>query len=173
MSNNIFLSLIAIIAISTTGFIFIKEKDKPVDTRPGMAHKDEGRKHVAEGSKQYGGQEPPTSGDHGSSVPWQQYNQEIPDSNVIHNMEHGGVYVSYRPDLPADQIAQLKALFFKPYSSELFAPNKVILAPRAANDAPIILSSWKRSEKFSNYDELKFINYYKKNVGKSPEPTAS
>ena len=169
MNSKIFYGVLALLVVGFFGFAVVnKEPEKP---RPGVAHSENGRKHVQ--AKEYGGDEPPTSGDHAEPLAWQVYDQEIPDANVIHNMEHGGVYISYRPDLPKDQIEKIKALFSKPYSNPSFSPIKAIVAPRAENKAPIVMSSWTRSETFNAFSEQAMIDYYLKNIGKSPEPGAS
>lgn len=169
MNSKILYGVMALVVVGFFAFaIANKEPEKP---RPGLAHEDKGRTHVQ--SKEYGGDEPPTSGDHASPLAWQVYDQEVPDANVIHNMEHGGVYISYRPDLPKDQIAKIKALFSKPYLNAKFSPIKAVVAPRAEDKAPIVMSSWTRSESFQTFDEAKMIEYYLANIGKSPEPGAS
>lgn len=173
MSNKVFVTIIAVLVIGTSGYVVIKKKNTPESPRPGTTQVDKGRKHVADGTKSYGGLEPPTSGDHSSPVPWQAYDQEIPDINVIHNLEHGGVYISYRPDLPADQIAKIKGLFSKPFSNKGFSPSKAVIAPRTANGSPIIMSSWNRNMKLDSFDQEKMMDYYLRNVGKAPEGTAS
>lgn len=173
MSNKVFITIIAVLALGAVGFIIFN--DKPEPERPGVVQEDKGRQHVqgTENNPSIGG-EPPTSGDHASSpLPWQAYDQEIPDASAVHNMEHGGVYISYRPDLPADQIGKIKGVFTSPFWRSGFSPNKVIIAPRAANDSPIIMSSWTRNLKLDNFDEERMVEYYLRNIGKSPEPTAS
>lgn len=169
MSNKFFYGFLALVVVGFLGFVITnKEPEKP---RPGIEHSDNGRKHVQ--SKEYGGEEPPTSGDHAEPLAWQVYDQEVPDANVIHNMEHGGVYISYRPDLPKDQIEEIKALFSKPYSNKSFSPIKAVVAPRSENKAPIVMSSWTRSETLNAFNEQAMIDYYLRNIGKSPEPGAS
>jgi hypothetical protein len=169
MSSKIFYGFLALVVVGFFAFaIAQKEPEKP---RPGVEHSDNGRKHVQ--SKEYGGEEAPTSGDHAEPLAWKVYDQEVPDANVIHNMEHGGVYISYRPDLPKEQIDKIKALFAKPYSNAKFSPIKAVVAPRSENKAPIVMSSWTRSESFQAFDETKMIEYYLANIGKSPEPGAS
>lgn len=124
MNNKIFYGFIAVCLLGVIGFVILnKEPEKP---RPGIAHDDNGRTHVQ--SKEYGGEEPSTSGDHSEPLPWQVYDQEVPDANVIHNMEHGGVYISYKPDLPKDQVDKIEALFSKPYSNPNFSPTKAVVA---------------------------------------------
>lgn len=171
MSNKIFYGFVALLVLGTIGFVVIKNQSKPEVPRPGIEQADHGRKHVA--SKQYGEGEPPTSGDHASPIAWQVYQQEVSDDAVIHNMEHGGVYISYSSSLPADQVAKITAIFGAPFSRKGFSPSKAVVAPRTANDAPIIMSSWNRNEKLETFDEEKLVQYYLKNIGKSPEPTAS
>lgn len=174
MSNKFFMGLIALIVVGTVGFIIVNNKNDPPAERPGIAQKDLGRQHVQGIENQPNtGSEPPTSGDHAvSPLPWQAYDQEIPDGSAIHNLEHGGIYISYRPDLPKEQVNQIKEIFFQPFSRENFTPNKVLLAPRPQNESPIVVSSWTRSMKLDTFDAEKVIEYYRRNVGKSPEATA-
>lgn len=171
MSNKIFYGFVVLLVLGAVGLVVVKNRSKPEVPRPGVEQADHGRQHVA--SKQYGGGEPPTSGDHTDPIAWQVYRQEVSDDAVIHNIEHGGVYISYSPSLPPDQIAKINALFGPPFSRKGFAPIKAVVAPRAANDAPIIISSWMRSEKLESFDEEKLVQYYLKNIGKSPEPNAN
>lgn len=175
MSNKTFAAIILAFALGFTGFLISNgQSGSNVSAeRPGLERKDLGANHVAQDAKKYGGPEPPTSGDHSQALPWQEYTQEIPDINAIHNMEHGGIYVSYQPSLPAAEIQKLRELFFEPFSRDKFSPTKVIMAPRAANDSPIIMSSWARTQKFQSFDAEKMSRYYLGNVGKSPEPTAN
>lgn len=173
MSNKFFIGFIALMIVGSAGFVAVKNSNRPAQgERPGVAHEDKGRKHVEEGGKLYGGAIPPTSGDHASPAPWQVYNQEVPDVNTVHNLEHGGIVISYRPDLPQEQVTKMKELFSKPYSRKNFSPIKAIVAPRAANESPIIMSSWTRNLKMESFDEEKMVQYYLRNVGKAPEGSA-
>lgn len=172
MNSKVFYGLMAIVAIGFVGVVAFKAVNKaPEQPRPGIAQKDMGRQHVQ--THKYGGDEPPTSGPHAEALAWKAYDQEVPDVNAIHNLEHGGIYISYRPDLAKDQVDKIRALFTAPFSDPDFKPTKVIIAPRADNKSPIVMSSWLRSEKFTAYDQQPMINYYLKNFGKSPEPLAS
>src|SRR5438093_3047791 len=45
---------------------------------------------------------PPIGGDH--SARWMNcgvYSQPVPSERAVHNLEHGAVWITYRPDLPA------------------------------------------------------------------------
>lgn len=173
MSNKVFVGIIIAISLTVVGLAVNSRRTSPTPERPGTEQADKGQKHVDEGSVKYGGPEPPTSGDHSSPYPWQYYDQELSDMRIIHNLEHGGVYIAYSPDLPQEQIDKIRSLFSAPFSREKFTPTKALIGPRKANDAPIIMSSWRRNEKFQSFDEEKMVDYYLRNIGKSPEATAS
>ena len=162
------------LATVVVGFIAViivsKITAPPEPPRPGIEQADHGREHVS--SKEYGGDQPPTSGSHANPVAWGVYDTEVRDDQVIHNMEHGGIDVSYQPDLPEDQIEKLKGLLSAPFSNPEFKPTKIVLAPRQANTSPIELSSWRRSEPLVSYDQKKIEDYVVRNLGKSPEPLA-
>ena len=90
-------------------------------------------------------------------------------------------YVILEPTRPREaavyveepKIKKEKQVFEKKVKKDKkFQPKKIVLAPRAANKDPIILSSWRRSETLTKYDEQKIQDYVSRNLGKSPEPLA-
>jgi hypothetical protein len=170
VNNKLFVAMIGVVIIG--GFTLVVIQQRPDEVRPGVAVADQGRKHVDQNAKTYNGNTPPTSGDHAEPVQWGVYNKELPDINTIHNLEHGGIYITYQPSLPSDQIEKIKSLFGAPYSRQGFTPSKALLAPRAANSAPIVLSSWNRELTLKQFDEQAMYDYYIANIGKSPEPGA-
>lgn len=160
------------IAVLLIGFGVLVFVDKKTETpRPGVAHEDKGREHVEQ--KSYTDSELPTSGPHASPVAWGVYETEQRDDQLIHNLEHGGIVVTYRPDTPEAELIKIKELLSKPFSEPGFEPTKIVVAPRESNKAPIVLSSWQRSETLQNYDKETVMTYVKRNLGKSPEPLAS
>ena len=170
LQNKAFYVTLVVLLVGFIGLIIWERTNgEPEPPRPGVEQSDQGREHAR---KEYGGDEPPTSGPHADPVAWGLYRTEIRDDEALHNLEHGGVYVSYRPDLPEDEVDKLKALLFAPYSDSEFQPRKIIMAPRENNKAPIVLSSWLRSEKLENFDAEKIKEYVTRNTGKSPEPFA-
>jgi len=80
---------------------------------------------------------PPDGGDHNGV--WQQcavYTAPIPAENAVHSLEHGAVWVTYRPDLPADQVQILtKEVQGDPYR---------LLSPLPDQQSPVVLSAWGR-----------------------------
>ncbi len=54
---------------------------------------------------------PPTGGVHNPA--WQNcgiYDKQIALENAVHSLEHGAVWLTYQPDLPADQVQKLRDL---------------------------------------------------------------
>lgn len=100
-----------------------------------------GREHVADGTTitSYNSN-PPTSGPHYSSpAPVKFYDTELSDEQVVHNLEHGHIWIAYKPDLPKEIIGALRK----------FSGGSVIVTPRSKNDADIALVAWGRLDKFN------------------------
>lgn len=89
---------------------------------------------LIEGDIQYD-RDPPTNGDH--SPLWQNcgfYSEPIDEKTAVHSMDHGVVWITYRPDLPQQQIDQLQ-----PYGDERY----VIVSPYPGLPAPVVATSWR------------------------------
>lgn len=173
MSTRNFLILIVFLVAGAFGAIAYNNARTPAKPRLGTAQTDAGRTHISPGKQVAYKAAIPTSGPHGEEAPWGYSPQQLPNENIIHNMEHGGIVVSYRPDLDSATIEKLRALFTKPYAVSSFQPTKVIIMPRAGQQEPIVLASWDRLLKLDSYNQQTLIDYYLTNVGHSPEPTAT
>ena len=106
------------------------------------------RDHIAFGSQHptYNSN-PPTGGWHyGAAVQTGIYDKEFSDEQVLHNLEHGHVWIAYEPDLDTESINKL-AEIAKDYGS------KIIMTPRPANDSPIALVAWQYLLKLDTVDE--------------------
>lgn len=108
---------------------------------------------------------PPTSGDHlASPAKWGVYSTPLTDEQAIHNLEHGGIWISYK-DIDDQTKSQLETIAKANGGS-------VILSPRPNNDTKIAMASWGRLEKLDGYDEAKILEFIRSNKNKSPEPIA-
>jgi hypothetical protein len=83
-------------------------------------------------------QTPPVGGDHAPA--WENcgfYETPIYKETGVHSMEHGAVWITFRADLPADQVAQIQTLAQQPYT---------LASPWDPADgelpAPIVFSAW-------------------------------
>ena len=99
--------IIAILVIGSFGLTAIPFGGGPrtaTNTGPGTRVATIGREHIAQGQSFTGyNTTPPTSGSHwpipiGCGI----YDEELPDEQLVHNLEHGNVVVSYNLTDPAE-----------------------------------------------------------------------
>lgn len=125
----------------------------------GQTHIQVGESHPAYNSN------PPTSGWHWAQpANWGVYSKPLVDEQAVHNLEHGGIWISYK-DIDDQTKSNLEKIAKANSGS-------VILSPRDANDSKIVLASWTRLEKLDSYDEAKTLEFIQRNKNKSPEPLA-
>ncbi len=131
-----------VLAIAGVVFVVARYAQAPANG-PGQTIPDQGREHVPLGQAFEYNSNPPTSGPHfANPAEWGVYDKEIHDQILIHNLEHGGIWISYRPGVASSTVEQLAAI------AKEFG-RKVIMAPRQANDADIALAAWNHLDKFS------------------------
>jgi hypothetical protein len=93
---------------------------------------------------------PPVGGEHNAT--WMNagvYTKPVPSERAVHNLEHGAVWITYRPDLPAAQVAQLVSFFdhqsMIAEQSDGGRSNRYMdVSPWVDNSlpSPIVISSW-------------------------------
>jgi hypothetical protein len=108
------LGLIAIAAVMIIIFVLGNKAQAPEtksETKLGSKHAELARDHIPPGSpRPTYNSNPPSTGPHyynqDCPAKWGTINPQPvqPDECYIHNLEHGGIWITYRPDLPADQI---------------------------------------------------------------------
>ncbi len=67
------------------------------------------------------------------------YGDPVPNVNAVHSLEHGAVWITYRPDLPATSVSQLRE-FVETHDDG--AQRYLILSPYAGIPSPIVASAW-------------------------------
>lgn len=131
---------ILLYAFQNTGAGFRTAADKLDDTIDGV-RVDKGLtfEHV-DGRVAYPGvaSTPPFGGDH-NIIPQScaVYTEPVVNEHVVHSLEHGAVWVTYRPDLPADQVATLKDL--------VEGDQHRMLSPYPGQTAAVSLQAWGRT----------------------------
>ena len=112
-------------------------------------------------------QTPPVGGDHNAT--WLNcgvYTEPVPDELAVHSLEHGAVWVTYRPDLPADQVATL---------AEGLPDTYIVLSPREGLPSPVVASAWGTQLALTGVDDRRleeFVTTYRQGP-QTPEPGAA
>lgn len=162
--------LVTIVLLIIVAIIFIvkrgQDNNNSSQDSVGKAMPIEGRTHVTEGTEISYNSNPPTSGNHWPQpAEWGIYLSPLPDEQLVHNLEHGGIWISYK-DLDDVTITKLGAIAKK-------YPQAVIITPRSENKSKIALASWGRLDTFDVFDEERIEKFIKSNINNAPEPQAS
>ena len=127
----------------------------------------EGANHIQEGTRVAYQSNPPTSGNHWST-PLRDgiYDTEKPDEGAIHGLEHGRVWITYKPSIGQEAIATLK--------DSLKGQFGTIMNPRAANETDIALAAWTRLDTFNlnedgTVDTARVRDFIQRYRNKGPE----
>jgi len=110
-------------------------------------------------------QTPPVGGPH--APVWQNcgfYDRPVGDEQAVHSLEHGAVWITYRPDLPADQIAILER------RAERGA--YVLVSPYPDLPAPVVASAWGAQVRLEGADDRRLTRFVRAYAGNGPEPGA-
>lgn len=80
-------------------------------------------------------QNPPAGGEH--NPVWQNcgvYEEPIRNETAVHSLEHGAVWITYRPDLPGEQVSQLEEL--------AQGESYMLVSPMEDLPSPVVASAW-------------------------------
>jgi hypothetical protein len=106
----------------------------------------------------------------GEHVPvWQNcgfYEEPVRSENAVHSLEHGAVWITYRPDLPQEQVERLRELA----SNESF----VLASPYPDLPAPVVASAWGKQLMLDSADDPRlerFVSAFQQGP-QTPEPGA-
>jgi hypothetical protein len=110
------------------------------------------------------------------------YTAPVPNERAVHDLEHGAVWITYDPKLPADQVATLTAFVAKQSmiaesgegSPAGQANRYVVLSPWATSDlpSPIVISSWGYQLHVSDPTDSRlqaFVDTFRASTTYSPE----
>jgi hypothetical protein len=112
-------------------------------------------------------QNPPVGGDH--APVWMNcgfYNQEIPSELAVHALEHGAVWITFSPNLPADQVQKLQQL--------AHANSYALVTQYSGLPSPVVASAWGRQLKLDSVNDPRldqFVRAYAQGPT-TPEPGA-
>jgi hypothetical protein len=107
---------------------------------------------------------PPVGGTHNPSAQaCGYYDQPVGDGHAIHSLEHGAVWITYRSDVPQDQIDKLKDLAKEDY---------ILVSPYETQTSPIMATAWDYQlglQSANDKDLERFINVFKNSRTYTPE----
>lgn len=78
---------------------------------------------------------PPAGGTH--SPQWQTcgiYDEPVESKNAVHSLEHGAVWITYRPDLSLDEIETLR--------DHVRGQSYLLLSPYSTQESAVVLTAW-------------------------------
>jgi hypothetical protein len=93
------------------------------------------------------------------------YDEPVRDENAVHDLEHGTVWISYDPDLDADDVGTLEARL----------PQNGIRAPYPGLPAPVVVTVWGRQLRLDGADDDRLDRFVAEfgHGETAPEPGAS
>jgi len=113
-------------------------------------------------------QAPPVGGAHNGR--WQNcgiYDQPIENEYGVHSLEHGAVWITYRPDLPVEDVTRIQSIARgQPF---------VLVSPYPDLPSPVVASAWGTQLKLASVDTAQlsaFIQQYERGP-QTLEPGAS
>jgi hypothetical protein len=118
---------------------------------------------------------PPTSGPH-YEIPaiWGAYTEPVSLAQLVHNLEHGGIYILYGPRVPETTVAQLRS-FYESHT------RGTVLAPLSTLGDRIALGAWTTKAasdpadgtahlaKCATFDETAFVAFFDDFQFRGPE----
>ncbi|MGH2498708.1 MAG: DUF3105 domain-containing protein [Candidatus Limnocylindria bacterium] len=155
----------------TADINLVPEPAQPLGTRL----PDEGNAHVPTGQRATYNTIPPASGPHwaqpAAPAPWGVKDGKLPDEVTVHNLEHGGVVISYN-GLAASEVDLLRSLVRNFLNTQF---RKIILQPYPElTDAKIAVTAWRWQLKLQSVDEVQIAQFVRARHSspEAPEPNA-
>lgn len=131
---------------------------------PAQEIENQGRNHIplSETFTDYNSN-PPTSGPHYAErvANWGSYNEETPQTTLVHNLEHGGVIIHYKGQTD-DRVDEIDS-FVESYQ------DGVISNPNEKIDQPIAIASWTHMQQCERFSQDAVAGYIQEHCNKAPE----
>ncbi|MEU4325364.1 DUF3105 domain-containing protein [Nonomuraea dietziae] len=147
--------LVILLLIGGVGFYVVKDRQATsLDAVSSVSYA--GGEHVWTAVKYK--ENPPVGGQHNNY--WQQcdiYDKPIHNEHAVHSLEHGAIWITYRPDLPKAQIDKIKSI-----AGSTGDANYMLVSPYPNLPAPIVASSWGHQLTFQNADDPKLPKFITK-----------
>ena len=83
------------------------------------------------------------------------YKVELLDEAAVHSLEHGAVWVTYKPEIAKEEIIKLTTM--------LSSRSKILLSPHPEQISPIVATAWGRRLEIESSNDLrleKFVDFF-------------
>ena len=109
---------------------------------------------------------PPVGGIHNPvTMPCTFYDQPVPNERAVHSLEHGAIWITYRPDVPAADVEMLAAL--------ARSRNDVLVSPWPEGlPSPIVASAWGRQLQLQSVNDPRLPEFVRLYANQGPEINA-
>lgn len=165
--RTVAIAVAAIALVAIVGFFFLNRQQTSMAVPDGIQDfAYQGAQHSAEPVTYT--EHPPVGGVH--NPVWQNcgyYAAPVPNETAVHSLEHGAVWISYQPDLPADQVQKLKDL--------AEAQSYILVSPMDDLPSPVVVSAWNHQLQLQSADDPgldSFIRLFRLSKD-APEPGAA
>ncbi|MGZ8481939.1 MAG: DUF3105 domain-containing protein [Candidatus Limnocylindria bacterium] len=104
---------------------------------------------------------------------WGVYSTPQSETQLIHNLEHGGIVIWYDPGLDGEQVADLASYVDAQTSQGVAGRYKFILTPwggEQALPAPVVATAWRWLLELDTADTAAIDEFARDHYGQAPEP---
>ncbi|OLT37295.1 hypothetical protein BJF79_30050 [Actinomadura sp. CNU-125] len=167
-----FFTVIGLVAIVAVSYAFLQSRSSAADAGTsiaGVVSKDGLSNGHTRASVDYD-TDPPMGGDHDPM--WQNcdgivYGDALRNENAVHALEHGAVWITYRPGLAAAQVEALQ--------EKVESTSYTFMSPYPSQDSPITLTAWGSQLKLQDAGDARLDEFLKAFVKgpQTPEPGAA
>ncbi len=108
---------------------------------------------------------PPTGGTHNPN--WQNcgiYTTPVDTSAAVHSLEHGAVWLAYRPDLPPEQVGELQDL--------VRGNGYALMSPYPDLESDVVMSAWSKQLVIDSLPDERIEEFLGRYTARGPEPGA-
>jgi hypothetical protein len=161
-------AVVALVVV--VGLVFLVQSNTAAANAPGERIPIQGQEHIAVGASHppYNS-DPPTSGPHyAEPAAAGFYDAPQPDEELVHNLEHGHIWIAYDCNKLSDCESTKQKLRSLVSSYNQW---KIVVTPRQDKDAAIALAAWGWLQKLDNYDEPTIRRFVDAWRNKGPEQT--
>ena len=163
---RIIISILIIMGV-IYGIVLLTKAREPKTEDRSQTYEIQGNNHVPVGSAGFVyNSNPPSSGAHyptTARLGFYDVDEPVADGHIIHNLEHGQIWIAYSTEVSEEVRKQLKKL----------AKGKVIVVPREANEYDISAVAWGRVDSFNisdgELDSERIRDFVKRYQNKGPE----